>query len=114
MHYVIVAKDLAGPESHERRLSARAHHLAGIGTLKKMGRIIDGGAILDNADQMIGSVVLCDFPDRAALDAYLEDEIYVRNKVWGDILVYRLRRVDWDRIDDGPATLETKQNRGRQ
>jgi hypothetical protein len=105
---------MEGRESHERRLEARAHHLAGISGLKRMGRIIDGGAILDDADQMIGSVVLCDFPDRAALDAYLEDEIYVQNKVWGDITIYRLRRVDWDWLDGDLATLKSEQSRGRQ
>jgi uncharacterized protein YciI len=114
MHYVIVAKDLAGPESHDRRLKARSRHLAGIGTLKRTGRVIDGGAILDDADEMIGSVVLCDFPDRASLDAYLKNEIYVRNNVWGDILIYRLRRVDWSLLDSSIEKSGAEQNRGRQ
>ncbi|WNJ88037.1 hypothetical protein [Bosea sp. 685] len=44
---------------------------------------------------MIGSIVLCDFPDRAALDAYLASEIYAREGVWDDMEIVPFRRVAW-------------------
>jgi hypothetical protein len=43
----------------------------GLRRLRIEGRMIDGGAILDETGRMIGSILVCDFPDRTALDAYL-------------------------------------------
>ena len=98
MYFVIVAKDGPGAETQERRLTVRPEHMEGLRRLRIEGRMIDGGAILDEAGGMVGSVVLCDFPDRAALDAYLREEVYARERVWQDISVYPLRRVDWDAL----------------
>jgi len=82
-----------------RRLDARAEHIKGISQLKVEGRILDGGALLDDSGRMIGSVVLCDFPDRAALDAYLASEPYMRKQVWSDVKILTFRRVDWDAVE---------------
>ncbi|HWK45198.1 MAG TPA: YciI family protein [Stellaceae bacterium] len=95
MQFVIVAKDGPGSETLARRMAARPAHMAGLRDLKAEGRIIDGGAMLGPDGAMVGSVVLCDFPDRAALDAYIATETYRREGVWQDITIYPLRRVDW-------------------
>ena len=85
MQFAIIAHDLPGDEAHMRRLDARAEHMESIRQLKIEGRILDGGALLDDSGRMSGSVVLCDFQDRAALDAYLANEPYMRKKVWSDV-----------------------------
>ncbi len=95
MNFVIVAHDGEDDGALERRLSHREEHLAGIKAGKADGAIIDGGAIVDDAGRMVGSVVLCEFPDRAALDEYIASEVYARQGVWVDITVHKLLRIDW-------------------
>ncbi|WP_397423550.1 YciI family protein [Phenylobacterium sp.] len=95
MNFVIVAHDGRDEGALKRRLSCRAEHMAGIKAGKADGTIVDGGAMLDDADRMVGSVVLCEFPDRAALDEYLGREVYVTQGVWADITVHKIRRIDW-------------------
>ncbi|MFK7844427.1 MAG: YciI family protein [Rhodothermales bacterium] len=93
MHYALICRDT--PKALEKRLAARIEHLEKIHSMKGDGIIIDGGGILDDNGEMIGSVVLCDFPNRAALDDYLKNEIYVRNGVWQDIEILPFKRVNW-------------------
>ncbi|MET3414858.1 YciI family protein [Methylobacterium sp. 1030] len=96
MQFVIVARD--APNALEHRLAARGTHMEGIRARKQVGEIIDGGAILDEDGRMVGSIVMCEFPDRAGLDAYLADEIYARQRVWDDIQIYPFHRVDWSAL----------------
>jgi uncharacterized protein YciI len=98
MQFTIIARDAPGEEAHARRLDTRAEHMAGIKRLKIEGRILDGGALLDDSGRMSGSVVLCDFENRAALDAYLASEPYMRTQVWSDVQILTFRRVDWDAL----------------
>ena len=93
MQFALICRD--APGSLDRRLAARAEHLAGVHRLKSSGNILDGGAILDGDGQMTGSVVLCAFPDRAALEAWLASEPFVRDEVWGQVEVLNFRQVDW-------------------
>ncbi|QEL27306.1 hypothetical protein FQV39_32340 (plasmid) [Bosea sp. F3-2] len=95
MHFAIIARDSRAADTLARRLAAREEHLEGIHRMKAEGTIVDGGAILGDDGTMMGSIVLCDFPDRAALDAYLSSEIYAREKVWGEIEIVPFRRVAW-------------------
>ena len=46
-----------------------------------------GGAILDEDGEMIGSMLLLDFPGREDLDAWLERDPYVTGQVWREIEV---------------------------
>ena len=95
MQFVIVARDAPGEDTLQRRMSARLEHMDGVRGLKQSGRIIDGGALLDDRGDMCGSLILCDFPDRAALNAYLESEIFQRESIWETIEVLPFRRIDW-------------------
>ncbi len=45
----------------------------------------EGGAILDDDGRMIGSATIVEFPDRAAVDAWLARDPYVTGKVWQKI-----------------------------
>lgn len=95
MQFTIIARDDTAAGTLERRLAARERHMERIHAMKADGSIIDGGALLDDEGRMIGSVVLCEFPDRAALDAYIASEIYFTDGVWKDIDVLPFRRVQW-------------------
>lgn len=94
MQFALICRD--GKDALDRRLSARTEHLASVKGLKRLGNIIDGGAILDDDGCMVGSVVLCDFPTKEDLDAWLLTEPFVREGVWEQIEILKFQRVNWD------------------
>lgn len=96
MDFALICRD--APGALKQRLAARAEHMAGLKTGKAGGTIVDGGAILDADGNMAGSVVLCRFPDRAALDDYLAREVYARDGIWGEIEIVEMRFVDWPKL----------------
>lgn len=85
MQFVVIAKDGTDPEAPERRARARQAHLEGVMKMKEEGKIVAGGAILDDEGGMIGSVAMVEFPSRAELDAWLATDPYVTGDVWRDI-----------------------------
>jgi uncharacterized protein len=91
MQFLLVAHDGKDPDALTRRLNARPEHLEGIATLKKNNAFLFGGAILDDDGKMVGSMVLYDFPDRAALNEMLKDEPYITGGVWKEIKIMPFR-----------------------
>jgi uncharacterized protein YciI len=96
MQFLLIAYDGADSEALERRMKARPEHLEKIADLKKKGEFLLGGAILDDTGKMIGSMIVYDFPDRAALDESLKREPYIVQGVWQqiDIRPYRLASIE--------------------
>lgn len=94
MQFILIAYDSTDSGAPERRLNSRPQHLARIASAKKEGKFLFGGAMLNDNEQMIGSVVLYDVADRAELDDLLKDEPYILNKVWDniDIKTFRLAK----------------------
>lgn len=89
MHFVVIGRDGTDPQALQRRLAARAAHLAAAEKYKAAGNLLLGVALLNDAGAMCGSVMLFDFADRPALDAWLRDEPYVTGKVWESIEVHQ-------------------------
>ena len=87
MQFLLIAYDGKDPDALTRRLNARPEHLEKIAGLKKNDEFIFGGAILDKDGKMIGSMLLYDFPNRAALDEKLKNEPYITGNVWKDITI---------------------------
>ncbi len=83
MQFMIKACD--GKGMLERRMEVRPRHLQGMSRLKQ--HIVCAGGLLDDEGKMKGSVLILDFPDRAALDDYLRNEPYVTEGVWETIEV---------------------------
>ena len=83
MQFMIKAYD--GKGMLERRMEVRPRHLQGMSRLKQ--HIVCAGGLLDDEGKMKGSVLILDFPDRAALDDYLRNEPYVTEGVWETIEV---------------------------
>ena len=90
--FLVLAHDDDDPEAPARRQQARAAHFDLIRPMAAAGEIKAGGAILDEAGGMTGSAVIVDFPDRAALDAWLARDPYVTQGVWRriEVLPFRL------------------------
>jgi uncharacterized protein YciI len=91
MEFLIIAHDGKDAEAKARRLRVRQAHLDGVQEMKKSGTFINGGAILDDNGEMIGSTLYVDFPTRAALDQWLASDPYVTGGVWVDIEVRPIR-----------------------
>ena len=83
MQFMIRAYD--GPNMLEKRMEVRPRHLDGMRRLGK--QIICAGGLLDEAGRMKGSALVMDFPDRSALDDYLNREPYVVEGVWQKVEV---------------------------
>ena len=85
MQYLLIAQDTADPGAYERRMKCRPEHLEKIAVIKRAGKFICGGAILDISGKMAGSMIVYDVTDRNELDRLLLDEPYIINKVWDKI-----------------------------
>ncbi|WP_207485921.1 YciI family protein [Arenibaculum pallidiluteum] len=91
MQFLIIARDGQDEGAPARRMAAREAHLANVRPMFADGRLIEGGAILDEDGRMVGSAVIAELPDRVALDAWLAGDPYVTGGVWRDIQVMPFR-----------------------
>jgi len=91
MQFILMGYDGTDEGALERRMAVRGEHLGKIDLLKKSGEFLFGGAILNDEGKMIGSVIVYEFPDRAALDNKLNDEPYFTNGVWKKIEIHPFR-----------------------
>ena len=92
MQFLLTAYDGTDSEAPARRLNVREEHLKRITILKEEGGFIFGGAILNEEGNMIGSMIVYEFPDRKTLDKKLENEPYITNGVWKQIDIKPFRR----------------------
>jgi len=91
VQFVVIAYDGTDAGALDRRMAARPAHLENVKPMVEAGQLLAGGAILDDAGRMIGSVTICDFADRAALDRWLATDPYVTGNVWQKIEVKPFR-----------------------
>jgi uncharacterized protein YciI len=89
MEFVIIAYDGKDEGALARRMAVREEHLSLSQKLKNEGKVIFGGAILDDSDKMIGSIIVCDFESRQELDQHLKKEPYVNGGVWQKIEIHK-------------------------
>lgn len=91
MQFLVTAYDGKDDGALDRRMSVRKAHINGANELKEAGHLIAGGAILDEAEQMIGSTMFVEFDSKAELDQWLASDPYVTGNVWQDISVLPIR-----------------------
>ncbi|MDB5142408.1 MAG: hypothetical protein JWQ66_1121 [Mucilaginibacter sp.] len=80
--YLVTAYDYTDVDALQRRMNVRPHHLDGAKELKETGNFVLGGAILNDEDKMIGSVMILQFEDEEELQAWQQTEPYITQKVW--------------------------------
>lgn len=95
MQFLLTAHDGTDEGALDRRLAARAAHLARGDRLVADGHLLFATVILDEQDRMVGSMMVLDYPSRAELDAWLETEPYVVQDVWRTIEVRPARVASW-------------------
>jgi uncharacterized protein len=91
MQWLIIARDGTDPDAPKRRQAARPAHLAHAAKLQAKGHLLVGGALTDDAGNMIGSAAVAQFASRAELDQWLRADPYVTGGVWRDIEVMPYR-----------------------
>lgn len=91
MQFLVIARDGTDEGALDRRQQTRPSHLGSIGPLVDAGNVLVGGAILSESGDMIGSMVLVEFPEREDVDAWLAEDPYVTEGVWREIEVTPFR-----------------------
>jgi uncharacterized protein YciI len=104
MNFVVIGRD---PPGGAPRTVHRPAHLEFVEGRQHM--IVYGGPLLD-AGRMIGSLFVFDVPDRAALDAYMEEDPYFSAGVFERIEIYESR---WMVPEREPGALKAEAERAR-
>ena len=73
----------------DKRMSARPEHLARLQALDVAGKLIVAGPMPidanDTSKGFLGSTIIVDFDSREALDAWLQDEPFLKEGVYSHI-----------------------------
>ena len=86
MHFIVTAYDGKDSMAGERRENMRERHLKGILEQKKEGKHIYGAVILNDENNMIGSMLIVDYPSKETLvSEWLDNEPYITGGVWKEI-----------------------------
>ena len=88
MQFLIIAYDGTDSEALSRRMAVRERHIALSNEAIKSNKQLFGTAILNEAGNMCGSVMVVDYPSREALDEWLLIEPYVTGNVWQKIEIH--------------------------
>ncbi|MCG2617669.1 YciI family protein [Terrimonas sp. NA20] len=92
--YLITGMDGTDESALERRMSVRPLHFEKAKALKASGNFVLGGAILDDAGKMKGSMMVVQFESDAALKAWMAEEPYILGQVWQQIEVKPFKVAD--------------------
>ena len=97
MGYVILGRDV--PDSHDKRLAARAEHLGRLTALQTAGRFVLAGPCpaIDSPDPgaagFTGSVIIADFDSLAAACAWADADPYLAAGVYLSVEVLPFKQV---------------------
>jgi len=91
MYYAIISEDIAN--SGKKRAAARPEHLSRLNALKEQGRLLIAGPhpAIDSPDPgsagFTGSLVVAEFEDIAAANAWADADPYVAAGVYAQVTV---------------------------
>ncbi len=80
--YIMHAWDSTGEDALERRMKVRPSHFESARKLKENGNFVFAGAILNDEEKMIGSMMVVQFETKEQLQHWLDTEPYISEKVW--------------------------------
>ena len=89
--YVIIARDGNDEGAQDRRMTIRPLHLAGAAQLKANNNFVIGGAMLNAAGLMEGSVMIVQFETEEQFNNWYNNEPYITGNVWQSIEVKSFR-----------------------
>ena len=85
MQFLVIGRDGTDDKAMERRLAVREAHLALGDKMEKEGSRWYGAVLLDDEGNMIGSMAIMDFPSEKELHKWLDEEPFVKGKVWHQV-----------------------------
>lgn len=91
--FLVIAYDATDGEAEKRRAAVRPAHLVAIDPLIADGRVFCAATLLDDDGRVIGSTLIVDMSDRAAVDAWLDQEPFRQRGVWQRVEVRPIRVV---------------------
>lgn len=89
MQFLIIGRDDTDEGAMKRRLAARQAHIDLGEELRQAGNMWYGAALWDDDNNMIGSMLLMDFPSEKELHQWLEHEPYITGKVWKTVEIQK-------------------------
>lgn len=90
-HTVTIALDGTDADAAARRAAARPAHVARVTAMAADGTLTMGGAILDEAGGMRGSIVVTRHASDEAARAWMAEDPYMAGGVWQDITMHGTR-----------------------
>lgn len=91
MQYLVTMLDGTDADAPSRRAAVRPRHLARAEQFQHAGNLLIGGALLDDAGNVIGSAAVVQFRSRAELDNWIDNDPFVLKGVWVNITVQPYR-----------------------
>jgi uncharacterized protein YciI len=88
MPFIVYAKDKPGSSL---RAKWRAAHLEFVTTCRDVFRY--GGPLIDASGAVVGSIMVLDLPDRAALDAHMARDPYFREAIFASVEIFETRQI---------------------
>ncbi len=82
MTFIVNGYDYTDDQALARRQEAREAHLEGAKNMKASGTLVYAVAMLNEEGNMCGSTMIMEMENRQAVDAWLDEEPYVKGKVW--------------------------------
>lgn len=89
MQFLVIGKDGKDKKARQRRLAVRQAHLKLGDEMERSGERWYGAVLLDDNENMIGSMAVMGFPSERKLREWLNREPYVTGKVWKTVEVYK-------------------------
>lgn len=97
MLYCILGRD--APNSLDRRMSARAEHLARVESLRDQGHLFTAGPLpaIDSPDPgpagFVGSLIVAEFASLGAARVWAEADPYIHAGAWASVEVHPYKQV---------------------
>src|SRR5277367_6089342 len=89
MQFTLIGLDAKDESALSRRMAARPAHLALAAEMQEQKRLLYACALLDDAERMVGTIMILDFSSREELDNWLKVEPYKVGNVWEKIEIRR-------------------------
>ncbi|MCL2828348.1 MAG: YciI family protein [Oscillospiraceae bacterium] len=98
MEFVVLGYDGTDSRALERRMAARPAHLEVAKSLHEAEVLVYAGAMLNDEENMVGSVMIVNFPSENDLrEKWLNDEPFVLGNVWEKVEVRRLKPAQFNK-----------------
>lgn len=92
MLYLVIARDASDPEVFDRRERARPRHLEDLAPAVEEGSVRVAGALLNDAGQPIGSMILVEAQSEDDVRELLARDVYTRERVWRSFEIHPFKQ----------------------